>query len=250
MKLLSAITVLAVLQGKAVVVVVHCMTKPVISIVIPALNEADAIVATLVPLQTLRKQGFELLLADGGSSDETVALAAPLVDTLIQCEKGRALQMNAGAKKASGQWLLFLHADTQLPKPLSHWFDTLETTQSCWGFFPIRLSGESIFFRWIERAINWRSKLSAVATGDQCIFVRREPFFKVGGYQNIPLMEDVALSKALRKLSSPLIFSSPVISSSRRWEQYGVFRTVLLMWRLRLAYFLGVKPASLVKHYG
>lgn len=244
------IIALAALRGRAAVVVVRWMINALVSVVIPTLNEADSIVATLMPLQALRKQGFELLLADGGSSDETITLASPLVDTLIQCKKGRALQMNAGAKKTSGQWLLFLHADTQLPEPLTIWIDTLKTTNCDWGFFPIRLSGGHLLFRLIEWAINWRSKLSSVATGDQCIFVRRKQFFELGGYQEIPLMEDVAMSKTLRKLSSPLMFNAPVNSSSRRWEQYGVVRTVLLMWRLRLAYFLGVKPASLVKHYG
>lgn len=224
------------------------MSNTRISIIIPALNEAEGIVATLQPLQALRQRGHEVILADGGSTDTTVLLAGPWVDQITHSPCGRALQMNTGAQTAHGQILLFLHADTQLPSDADRLL--LEAVQTHrWGRFDVRLSGTRIGLRVIEWLMNWRSRLSGITTGDQAIFVRRDAFQQVGGFPAIPLMEDIALSRALKKLGRPRCLRARVTTSSRRWEQHGLIRTVLLMWRLRLAYWLGVDPARLAKQY-
>lgn len=221
-----------------------------LSIIIPVLNEEAAIASVLGRLQPLRQDAIaEIILVDGGSSDATLSIARPIVDHLLQTEPGRALQMNRGAQVAQGEWLLFLHADTQLPED----FQTLMFSQiqasSCWGRFDLRLSGGHRLFRVIERMINLRSRLSGIATGDQAIFVRAETFRRVGGYSAIPLMEDVDLSQRLKPLGFPVCIKRPAVTSSRRWEQRGILATVCLMWKLRLLYFLGVSPERLVEQY-
>ncbi len=220
-----------------------------VSIIIPTLNESKSIEESLRPLQSLRKQGFEIIVVDGGSADGTKSLAAPLVDQLVQGPKGRSRQMNAGSVYAKGQWLLFLHADTQLPSDIQSWKISIDQSQLLWGFFRIRLCGHSIMFRIIEKAVNLRSCLTKVATGDQCIFVRKSVFNSVGLFPEIPLMEDVAISKCLRSLSEPLVYRSKATTSSRRWEENGILNTILLMWSLRLAYFFGVDPQRLHRFY-
>lgn len=160
---------------------------------------------------------------------------------------GRARQMNMAAAVASGEFLLFLHADTRLPADFDP--DHLLLDEAIWGFFPVSLSGERLMFKIISRFINGRSRLSSVATGDQCLWVRRSLFLALGGFRDIPLMEDVALSKQLRRFGSPGIAGQPVCTSSRRWQQQGVWRTILLMWSLRLAYFLGLSPSRLARWY-
>ncbi|MFA7553444.1 MAG: TIGR04283 family arsenosugar biosynthesis glycosyltransferase [Spongiibacteraceae bacterium] len=220
-----------------------------LSIVIPVLNESGVIEAALYHLQRLREQGCELIVVDGGSADNTVALAQPLADRVVVSTKGRALQMNAGADHAAGQWLLFLHVDTYMPEGLAGFLHALQNLDLDWGFFPLRLSGGHFLFRLIERAINIRSRLTSVATGDQCLFIRRSTFNASGQFPAIPLMEDVALSKSLRKQSRPFIGPVPVVTSSRRWEKKGIVKTVLLMWMLRLQFFLGVSPQRLFKRY-
>ena len=220
-----------------------------LSIIIPTLNEAETIEATLQPLQALRHKGCEIILADAGSDDNTAQRAVSLVDQCVVAEKGRAQQMNAGADVAQGRWLLFLHADTWLTANFSSFLTALATTKKQWGFFPLTLSGSHFFFRIIEKAINFRSKVSSIGTGDQCLFVKKSVFLEVGRFPNVALMEDVSLCKTLRKRSSPWVCSDKVLTSSRRWEQHGILKTVLLMWRLRLAYFLGVSPDRLVKMY-
>lgn len=219
-----------------------------LSIIIPTLNEASGITETLRPLQSLRQHGHEIILADGGSEDATVTLAEPWVDKIIHSGRGRALQMNAGALAAENEALLFLHADTQLPvdadtlvlKALQQWH---------WGRFDVRLSGTHPLLRMIEWLMNWRSRISGIATGDQTIFVRRESFQNAGGFPNISLMEDIALSRTLKKIGPPCCLRAHVVTSSRRWEQRGLTRTILLMWWLRLAYALGADPARLAKRY-
>lgn len=224
------------------------MSNQHLSIIIPALNEADSIVATLQSLQALRQRGHEVILTDGGSNDATVLLAGPWVDQITHSPCGRALQMNSGAQAARGQVLLFLHADTLLPPDADRLL--LEALQThCWGRFDVRLSGTRIGLRVIEWLMNWRSRLSGIATGDQAIFVRREAFRAIGGFPTIPLMEDIALSRALKNRGRPHCLRAHVTTSSRRWEQHGLIRTVLLMWRLRLAYWLGADPAQLAKQY-
>ena len=221
-----------------------------LSIVIPTLNEGEAIGDTLAALQPLRARGCEVIVADGGSADGTVALARPLADAVLPSPPGRARQQNAGAAAAAGEVLLFLHADTRLPADAdARVVDGLGRSGRGWGRFDVRLSGRHPMLRVIERMMGLRSRLSGIATGDQAIFVRREWFHAVGGFPEIPLMEDVALSKALKRRGRPLCLRETVTTSSRRWERRGVYRTMALMWRLRLAYWLGADPASLADRY-
>ncbi len=220
-----------------------------ISIVLPVLNEAASLSQVLQTLQAWRRAGHEVVVVDGGSHDASVALARPLADVVIQAPRGRASQMNAGARRARGEVLLFLHADTRLPPDAPACIVAGLCRGACWGRFDVRLSGERMMFRVIERLMNWRSRLSGIATGDQAIFVTRAAFEQVEGFPPIPLMEDIAISKRLKRLGRPLCLRGPAHTSSRRWEQNGVWRTVLLMWRLRLAYFLGADPARLARQY-
>lgn len=221
-----------------------------LSIIIPVLNEEDSIVSTLERLQPLRDQGDEVIVVDGGSDDHTLELAESLVDHAIQATPGRARQMNCGAALASNEILLFLHADTYLPDEAQQQInDALNRTMKVWGRFNLKLSGEHFMFRIIERMINLRSCFTGVATGDQAIFVRRGVFELFGGYAEIPIMEDVELTKTLRTISRGCCIKSPAITSSRRWEEHGIFKTILLMWRLRLQFFLGAHPEKLSENY-
>ena len=217
-----------------------------ISIIIPALDEAGDIVETLHSLQALRGRGHEVILVDGGSMDDTVARAEGLCDLILHTDKGRALQMNAGARQAGGDMLLFLHADTRLPPEVDV---LLAPHAGAWGRFDLRLSGRHAFFRVIAWCINLRSRLTGVATGDQAIFVSRRLFQAAGGYPGIPIMEDIALSRALKRRMRPVCLRQRVFTSSRRWEEKGMLRTVLLMWRLRLGYYLGADPGRLAGQY-
>lgn len=221
------------------------MTAPRLSIIIPTLNESGHIGELLAQLQHPQ---IEVIVVDGGSNDATVSLAANSVAQVLDAPKGRAVQMNCGAARARGEWLWFLHADSSLSAPLAQYLSAIDGAGQ-WGFFPVRLSGKGLVLRMIEKAIAWRSCLSRVATGDQGIFVNRELFTGLGGYAEQPLMEDVALCKALRRVARPAIPRLPLQTSSRRWEQRGVWRTVLLMWRLRFLYFLGANPAWLARQY-
>jgi rSAM/selenodomain-associated transferase 2 len=225
------------------------MTEILLSIIVPVRNESSQCVPLLKQLQRLRATACEVIVIDGGSDDDTITCARPYVDKLLSVEPGRALQMNAGAKQAKGQWLWFLHADTTLPEKFEGWLALLADQAESWGFFSVRLSGEALPFRVIERGINWRSCYTKVATGDQGIYIRRDAFETIGGFEEQPLMEDIAATKQLRKLSRPMIPPYILQASSRRWQQHGMVKTVLLMWWLRLAYFLGVSPRTLVKAY-
>jgi len=221
-----------------------------ISIIVPTLNESAQIALALSTLQELRGSGHEVLLVDGGSDDGTVEIALGRVDRVLRGPRGRALQMNAGAREASGEILLFLHADTVVPPgAMAAFLGGFPASGRVWGRFDVSLSGRHFMIRVVEKMMNIRSRLSGIATGDQAIFVRREAFETVGGYPEIPLMEDIALSRALRRLSRPLCIREPVVTSSRRWEEQGILRTVLLMWRLRLAYALGADPHRLARSY-
>lgn len=219
-----------------------------LSIVIPVLNERETLGATLSALQPLRAQGCEIVVVDGGSEDGTPALARAGADRVMAAPRGRARQMNAGARAANGEVLLFLHADTRLP-PEAACLIVNGLAHAGWGRFDVRLSGRQPALRVIERLMNWRSRLTGIATGDQAIFVRREWFAAVGGFPDVPLMEDVALCRRLKKLGLPHCLAQRAITSSRRWETGGIVRTVLLMWRLRLAYFFGADPARLARRY-
>jgi rSAM/selenodomain-associated transferase 2 len=223
---------------------------PRISIIIPALNEAAALPATLAPLQPLRARGHEVVVVDGGSVDGTAEVARTMADRVITSPRGRAAQQNAGAAVAAGDVLLFLHADTLLSPDADRLIvDGLRTTGRGWGRFDVRLSGAAPLLRVVERMIGVRSRVTGIATGDQAIFVRADWFRRAGGFPPIPLMEDVALSTALKRLGPPLCLRERVTTSSRRWEERGIARTILLMWRLRLAYALGADPARLADRY-
>lgn len=219
-----------------------------LSIIVPALDEAAGIAATLEALAPLRADGHELIVVDGGSADATATIAAPLADKVIQVPRGRARQMNAGAAIAAGDALLFLHADTRLPEHAAQFVrEALE--QRGWGRFDVRIEGSSRWLAIVAFCMNWRSRLTGIATGDQAIFMRRDVFARAGGFADIPLMEDVALSARLKEISRPACVAARVVTSGRRWERRGVLRTVLLMWRLRLAYFFGARPEDLARRY-
>lgn len=221
-----------------------------LSIIIPVLNEAEVIAPLIKSLQNLRHRGHEVIVVDGGSRDDTREIAGLFVDQLIHAPAGRALQMNAGAQSADGHILWFLHADSKLPEQADELiFSTLGGAAEAWGRFDIRLSGRQKIFRLLEYMINLRSRLSGIATGDQGIFVSASLFNKTGGYPEQPLMEDIALCKRLKKIQPPLCIREKLVTSSRRWEQNGVLSTILLMWRLRAAYFFGVPAEKLVGYY-
>lgn len=226
------------------------MLRPELSIIMPVLDEAPQIAARLRALQPLRAQGVELIVADGGSSDGTVQLAAPLADRVLVARRGRAAQMNAGAGASRGRTLLFLHADTALPAAALPALCQAIAGGADWGRFDVRIDGRHPLLRIVERMMNWRSRLSGIATGDQAIFVRREVFASLGGYPELPLMEDIALCAALKRRTAPACLRETVTTSARRWERHGVLRTILLMWRLRTAWFFGADPARLARRYG
>jgi rSAM/selenodomain-associated transferase 2 len=216
-----------------------------LSIIIPTLNEAGAIAATLAALAPLRARGHEVVVADGGSEDGGRELALPLADRVIEAPRGRARQMNAGAAVANGEVLVFLHADTRLPADadqlISH-----SLQKNLWGRFDVAIEGRSALLPVIAFLMNLRSRLTGIATGDQAIFVRRTAF---AGFPDIALMEDVAFSKAMKRRSPPACLRAKALTSGRRWNRHGVLRTLLLMWRLRLAYFFGTAPDELARRY-
>ncbi len=221
-----------------------------VSIVVPALDEAEGIERTLRPLQALRARGAEVIVVDGGSRDATRALAAPLADRVLEAPRGRAAQMNAGAAAGHGEILLFLHADTLLPEgALGAIESALADAHRAWGRFDVRIEGASPLLALVAAAMNLRSRATGIATGDQAIFARRAAFEAAGGFPAIALMEDVALSTALKRISRPACLRERVATSGRRWERHGVLRTVVLMWRLRLSYALGADPSRLARRY-
>jgi rSAM/selenodomain-associated transferase 2 len=224
---------------------------PRLSIIVPVLDEAACIAAALEALIPLRGRGAEVIVVDGGSRDDTVALARPLSDHVIAAPRGRAAQMNAGAAAATGDILLFLHADTTSPPEADRLvLEGLASGGWSWGRFDVQIKGRSPFLGIVAEFMNWRSLITGIATGDQAIFVTRAAFDAVAGFPDIALMEDVALSKRLKRLGRPLCLAARVTTSGRRFDQGGVLRTVLLMWRLRLAFFLGAKPSALARRYG
>lgn len=216
-----------------------------LSIIIPTLNEGDNIRDTLNALLGLRARGHEVIVVDGGSGDDTLQAASQGADRVLQSLPGRARQMNAGAEIASGDVLLFLHADSCLPDNADQLIDSALTHGKTWGRFDVKLSGNHPMFGVIAFFMNLRSRIAGIATGDQAIFVRRDCFQTAGGFPPIRLMEDIALCKTLRKLHYPTCISTRVVTSSRRWETQGIFKTIALMWRLRLAYFFGADPDKL-----
>ncbi|MCL7929408.1 TIGR04283 family arsenosugar biosynthesis glycosyltransferase [Halomonas llamarensis] len=221
---------------------------PHLSIVITVLNEAAALAHHLTALTSLGSQGIEIIVVDGGSVDASVRIAQPLASRVITSLPGRARQMNLGAQYASAPALLFLHADTHLP-PDALKLITQTLVQHPWGRFAIRLEGKSRWLPLISAMINLRSRLSGIATGDQALFMRRDVFDTVEGFPEQPLMEDIEITKRLKRLARPACLRAHVISSGRRWDQHGVWRTILLMWRLRYRYWRGVSADELAKAY-
>jgi len=221
-----------------------------LSVIIPALNEAAAITATLQVLQPLRARGHQVIVVDGGSSDQTVELSRPLADGVLQARAGRATQMRAGVADASGSVLWFLHADTIAPPHADRLIlEALRHAPAGWGRFDVQLSQSRLLLRCVAWMMNRRSRLSGIATGDHGLFVTRRRYDDAGGFPDIPLMEDVALSRALRRYGRPACIRQPLLSSPRRWLRHGVLLTILRMWVLRLAYFLGVNPERLAAYY-
>lgn len=222
-----------------------------LSIIVPVLDEAATIGATLERLAPLRRQGCDVIVADGGSRDGTPGIAAPHCDQVVTAPRGRASQMNAGAAAARGDSLLFLHADTRLPDGAEAAIAAaLADPAALWGRFDVTIEGRHPALPLVAAMMNLRSRLTGIATGDQAIFVRRSAFESAGRFPDIPLMEDIALSDRLRRMARPACLRQRVTTSGRRWEKHGALRTILLMWRLRLAYALGADPAALARRYG
>ncbi|MBP2280403.1 rSAM/selenodomain-associated transferase 2 [Psychrobacter sp. PL19] len=238
------------------------VTTPVnVSIVIPIFNEADNLPKLITHVAKLNPPPYQVVLVDGGSTDKSVAMAKALIKTfmcdrqapviewqLIESEAGRAVQMNAGAAQVTGDTLLFLHADTQLPNAA-----ITEIVQSMtyhdWGHFDVRLNSRSPMLWTVSRMMNARSRLTRIATGDQAIFIKKSCFDTLGGYPNQPLMEDIELCKRLKNIARPACLSSEVTTSARRWQKYGTWQTIFLMWRLRFDYWCGVAPELLKQRY-
>ncbi len=223
-----------------------------IAIVVPVFNEALALPHLMANLDVLREttsQDFELVFADGGSTDGTVALIEKRGFRVISSPKGRAWQMNAGAAQSTGDVLLFLHADTQLPQNAIKAIATSLVGDVCWGRFDVRIAGAPWMLGVVARMMNWRSRLTGIATGDQAMFMTRTAYQNISGFPEQALMEDIEVSRRLLQLSRPACISSPVVTSGRRWETRGVWTTIFLMWRLRWAYWRGQNPKQLAELY-
>jgi rSAM/selenodomain-associated transferase 2 len=222
-----------------------------LSVIVPVLHEEATIRQHLAALAPLRVRGAEVIVVDGGSEDATVREAQSEADLVLVAPRGRACQMNAGAHAATGDVLLFLHADTRLPADADQAITgALAAGGRVWGRFDVRIVGRHPLLPLVAALMNARSRLTGIATGDQAIFVTRNAFEAARGYAEIPLMEDIVLSRALKRLSRPACLEQRVTTSGRRWEQHGTVRTILTMWRLRLAFFLGADPRTLARAYG
>ena len=221
-----------------------------LSIIIPVLNEAETLAARLAALQAIRARGVEVIVVDGGSADDSAGRATPLADRVISAPRGRGRQMNAGAEQATGEVLLFLHADTVLPDSAIERIEEVIEGGALWGRFDVRIDGASVMLPIVAALMNGRSRLTGIATGDQAIFATREAFERVGGFPDIPLMEDIAFSSTMRRIARPACLAEKVTTSGRRWEKHGVWRTILTMWWLRLRFWFGVSPQTLAREYG
>lgn len=221
-----------------------------LSIVIPILNEAQVLPRLLERLLPLRRHGVEIVFVDGGSDDGSAVLAECGGFTVLHASRGRARQMNAGALAASGDVLLFLHADTVLPSGVTQLLErALGDGSHVWGRFDVSISGRAAVLRVVAALMNQRSRLTGIATGDQAIFMIRGAYETVGGFPDQPLMEDIEMSRRLCRISRPACIAQKVVTSGRRWESRGVWRTIALMWRLRWAYWRGVSPDKLAELY-
>ena len=219
-----------------------------VSIIVPVLNEGAALETFLRGLKALLQEGDELIVVDGGSDDDSVAIAMAVTGRCQHGATGRARQMNLGARQASGDWLWFVHADSGVD--IRHLAKLRAVSPAfLWGRFDVRLSGARPLFRVISFMINLRSRLTGIATGDQAIFVRRSCFHELGGYPDQPLMEDIALTSRLRQRHRPRCLRPPLVTNSRRWERRGAWRTIWQMWSLRFRYWRGADPVRLFHEY-
>lgn len=225
------------------------MTNKKISIIIPTLNESLTIGSVLEHLQTFREKGHEIIVVDGGSADDTITQCETNADMVLMGRRGRALQMNLGAKFASGKILLFLHADTWLPKDADHLIIESLARGKVWGRFDVCLSGTGRLLPYISWCMNFRSRLTGIATGDQAIFVHQPVFESLKGFKVIDLMEDIDLSSRLKRIGPPACLRQLAMTSARRWIRGGVIKTILLMWCLRSAFALGINPTRLNELY-
>jgi len=226
------------------------MTTLSLSIILPVLNESAGLAKSLLTLQALRAEGVQVIAVDGGSTDDTMAVAAPLVDLVLQSGTGRGRQMNVGASQATGEVLLFLHADTRLPDDAPQHIQKALMDGADWGRFDVSIAGTLPGLRMVATMMNWRSRLTGIATGDQGIFVRRNVFWQAGGFPVIPLMEDIVLSSSLRRHARPACLRQRVTTSGRRWEKHGLWKTIVTMWLLRLRFYFGADPKHLAREYG
>ena len=222
-----------------------------VSIVVPILNEAATLPPLLNQLQPMRRQpGVEVVLVDGGSRDNSVALAGAAGFQVIHSQPGRALQMNTGAAQTRGRLLVFLHADTRLPPiDLTGLEQCLQTQGRIWGRFDVRIEGRSRWLPLVAIMMNLRSRVTGIATGDQCLFITRTAFDRVGGFPAQALMEDIEICARLKRHSRPMCLRDKAVTSGRRWDEHGTWRTIGLMWRLRWAYWRGEKPSRLLARY-
>lgn len=219
-----------------------------ISVVLPVLNEEQSIRGTLQSL--IRLTPYEIIVVDGGSRDRTLEICKEFAVDVMHAERGRARQMNVGARRASGEVLLFLHADTRLPQSaLNDIAAALSDSRYLGGRFDVELEGAHWMLKIVGTLINYRSRATKIATGDQALFVRREVFDRMGGFPDIPLMEDIGFCRALKRIGGVACLRSRVITSARRWERDGVWRTIFKMWSLKVCYLAGVSPIRLKRFY-
>lgn len=223
--------------------------QPQLSIIIPVFNEAEQLVTKLQALQILRPK-CQLLVVDGGSVDATIAIAKPWVDRVVKSARGRALQMNIGAAQADADVFLFLHADTDLPDQAINVILAAIAQGVQWGRFDVKFDDPQLIYQLIAGMMNWRSRFTGIATGDQALFMTRTIYEQVGGFPDMALMEDIALSTCLKRISKPACLQAKVTTSARRWQKRGIVKTILLMWCLRLGFYLGVDAEILAKFYG
>ncbi len=236
-----------------------------ISIIIPVLNEADNLLLLFDNINKLKPNPQQVILVDGGSNDDSIDIIQSFINKLkpdndrkidwqmTESKAGRALQMNTGAALATSDVLLFLHADTQLP------MNAIESVSEAmkraeWGRFDVQIASRQPTLRLVSQMINWRSRLSGIATGDQAIFISQSLFERIGNYPNQALMEDIELckqlkGKQLKGMAKPACLKSKVITSARRWQQHGTWRTIILMWHLRFDYWRGVSADNIKARY-
>ena len=231
--------------------------QKLLSVIVPLYNEGEQVNDLLDHLRELTGLSEAVLVdaSDQAASNTVMDELQRRVDndplvTLVRCLRpGRGAQMNIGAAHSSGAVLLFLHCDTRLPAHAAEHISRCIAHGRAWGWFDVRLDTRAPTYRLLERMINLRARVARIATGDQALFVTRRVFAQQRGFAEIPLMEDVELSRRLKRVGAPAVMAQPVLTSARRWQKNGVWRTIFLMWKLRLLYWVGVNPERLAAHY-